>query len=1051
GVVVSHAGVVNRLRWMQDRFGLVSGERVVQKTPFTFDVSVWEFFWPLIVGATVVVARPGGHRDPTYLAELIRDERVSTAHFVPSMLEAFLPVAASCTGLSRVVCSGEALPESVRDRLLTVLPGVELHNLYGPTEASVDVTATRCEVGAPVTIGSPVANTRTYVLDGGLQPVPVGVPGELYLAGVQLARGYVGRAGLTAERFVANPYEPGERLYRTGDLVRWTPGGELHYLGRTDDQVKLRGFRIELGEVQVAVAAHPDVTQAAVVVRDDQLIAYVVGGDGAGVREFAGQRLPQYMVPAAVVVLDELPLTSSGKLDRRALPAPDFAGAVGSSRPAANAREELLCAGFAEVLGLDHVGVEDDFFALGGHSLVVVRLVEWLRQRGVSVPVRAFFQTPTPAALAASGGVDTFDVPANLIPADTSVITPGMLPLVDLTQEQIDRIAATVDGGAANIADIYPLAPLQEGILFHHLLADGGRDAYLMSITVAFDTQPHLDRFVDALQRVVNRHDVLRTAILWQGLPDPVQVVLRHATLSIAHTTLTAGDDPVAALSTAAGHVMNLDRAPLLDIHTAAAPDGPGWFALLRVHHIVQDHVALDVLLGEVRAILSGRDDLIAPPLPFRNFVAQARNAVTETAHERYFAELLGDVVEPTVPFGIRDVRGDGSQLTRQQIDFPRGFTERLRETAQTLGTSPATLLHVAWARVVATLARRDDVIFGTVLFGRMNAGSGSDRVPGPFINTLPVRVRTGELTVRAAVAAMREQLAGLLEHEHAPLAVVQRASGVAAETPLFTALFNYRHDNGTDPSDEPEPTPQTTGIRVLHAQERSTFPINASVDDDGHDLTLTIDAVAPIDPYTVATLLRTTTQNLVDALGSTTADRPLSAIDTVDESERHRLRLDWPGTPDTAGAEVAERVRQFVAHRLPPYMVPSTVVLLDALPVTPNGKIDRRALPVPDLAAPTPTDSHRAPTSPAEEAVCTAFAEVLGLERVGVDDDFFALGGQSLLAVRVLARIRAALDIDVPLRALLDAPTAAGLARRIGQLRKTKRPTLRPMRSDKE
>ncbi|MEU1591251.1 amino acid adenylation domain-containing protein, partial [Micromonospora sp. NPDC005710] len=501
GVVVSHAGVMNRLRWMQDRFGLVSGERVVQKTPFTFDVSVWEFFWPLIVGATVVVARPGGHRDPAYLAELIREENVSTAHFVPSMLEAFLPVAASCTGLSRVVCSGEALPATTRDSLLAVLPDTELHNLYGPTEASVDVTATRCAVGVPVTIGSPVANTRTYVLDGGLQPVPVGAAGELYLAGVQLARGYVGRAGLTAERFIANPFEPGERLYRTGDLVRWTRGGELGYLGRTDDQVKIRGFRIELGEVQAAVVAHPDVTQAAVVVRGDRLVAYVVGGDGAGVREFVGQRLPQYMIPAAVVVLDALPLTSSGKLDRRALPDPQVNTGVG--RAPVNAREELLCAGFAEVLGLDHVGVDDDFFALGGHSLVVVRLVEWLRQRGVSVPVRAFFQTPTPAALAATGGVEAVEVPPNLIPAGASVITPGMLPLVDLTQEQIDRVSAAVDGGAANIADIYPLAPLQEGILFHHLLADGGRDAYVLPTVLEFEDRGVLGRFVDALRVVV--------------------------------------------------------------------------------------------------------------------------------------------------------------------------------------------------------------------------------------------------------------------------------------------------------------------------------------------------------------------------------------------------------------------------------------------------------------------------------------------------------------------------------------------------------------------
>ncbi|WP_329101145.1 amino acid adenylation domain-containing protein [Micromonospora sp. NBC_01699] len=1056
GVVVSHAGIVNRLRWMQDRFGLTESDRVVQKTPFTFDVSVWEFFWPLLEGATLVVARPGGHRDPAYLAELIDAERVSTVHFVPSMLEAFLPVADRCGVLTRVICSGEALPATVQDRFLAALPDVELHNLYGPTEASVDVTAARCESGARVTIGEPVANTRTYVLDHSLRPVPVGVAGELYLAGVQLARGYVNRAGLTGERFVANPYEPGGRLYRTGDLVRWTADGRLDYLGRTDEQVKLRGFRIELGEVQAAVAAHPEVTQAAVIVRDDKLIAYVVGGDGTGVREYVSRRLPEYMVPAAVVVLDALPVTANGKLDRSALPDPQIR--VGSGRPPVNAREELLCAGFAEILGLEVVGVDDDFFVLGGHSLLVVRLVDWLRRRGVSVSVRAFFQTPTPAALAVTGGARQVDVPANAIPIDATEITPDMLPLVDLTVEQVDRIAATVDGGAGNIADIYPLAPLQEGILFHHLLAEGGIDAYIMSTTVGFDTRAHLDRFVDALRRVVDRHDVLRTAIVWQGLPEPVQVVWRRVTLPVIDTVLAADEDPVVVLAAVAGLAMDLDRAPLLDIHAAAAPDGPGWYALLRVHHMIQDHVALDVLLGEVRAILAGRDDLIAAPLPFRNFVAHARTAVAETEHERYFAELLGDVTEPTVPFGIRDVRGDGSNLTRERLHFPAGFADRLRETARTLGVSPATLLHVAWARVVATLARRDDVVFGTVLFGRMNAGTGSDRVPGPFINTLPVRVRTGELTVRAAMVAMRDQLAGLLEHEHAPLAVAQRASGVAAETPLFTALFNYRHNNGADPSDEPDLIPEATGIRVLHARERSTFPVNASVDDDGDALVLTVDATAPIDPYTVAALLRTTTRNLVDALQAAAdddSDPPLSAIDTVDEAERHRLRLDWPDVAATsamglADDEVAERIRQFVAHRLPPYMVPSAVVLLDALPVTPNGKIDRRALPLPDFA-PTPVPGGGAPTDPREEAVCAAFAEVLGLDRVGIDDDFFALGGQSLLAVRALARIRAALDVDVPLRALLQAPTAAGLARRIGQQQKSNRPVLRPMRGDKE
>ncbi|MEU1591082.1 amino acid adenylation domain-containing protein [Micromonospora sp. NPDC005710] len=909
GVVVSHAGVVNRLRWMQDRFGLLVGERVVQKTPFTFDVSVWEFFWPLIVGATVVVARPGGHRDPAYLAELIREERVSTAHFVPSMLEAFVPVAASCTGLSRVVCSGEALPATTRDSLLAVLPDTELHNLYGPTEASVDVTATRCEVGVPVTIGSPVANTRTYVLDGGLQPVPVGAAGELYLAGVQLARGYVGRAGLTAERFVANPFEPGERMYRTGDLVRWTSGGELDYLGRTDDQVKIRGFRIELGEVQAAVVAHPQVTQAAVVVRGERLVAYVVGGDGAGVREFVGQRLPQYMVPAAVVVLDELPLTSSGKLDRRALPDPQIDTGVG--RAPVNAREELLCAGFAEVLGLDHVGVEDDFFALGGHSLVVVRLVEWLRQRGVSVPVRAFFQTPTPAALAATGGVDTVEVPPNLIPADTSVITPEMLPLVELTQEQIDRITTTVDGGAANIADIYPLAPLQEGILFHHLLAEGGDEAYIRPMVLEMDSRPRLDDFVAALQMVIDRHDIYRTSIAWEGLTEPVQVVRRHVELRVDDVVLPSGvSDPVVELITATGMAMPLGRAPLLDLSVAQIPGSERWLALIRVHHMVEDHTGMDVALAELKTILSGHGNELPPALPFRDFVAKTRYSAAEEEHERYFRTLLGDVDEPTAPFGVTDVLGSGSGVARVVHEFPPALSIQVRDVSQQLGASPATLLHVAWARVLAALSGRYDVVFATVLFGRMNAGAGSDRVPGPFMNMLPVRVRIDHRGASVAVSAMRDQLAELMEHEHAPLAVAQRASAVDADLPLFTSIFNYRHNAAVDPEDE-----ALVGIRMVHSDEPTNYPLSVVVEDDGDQLALAIDAVAPIDAELVSGLLHATTQNLVDTLDVALKggpDGPLGEVDVFDERDHERLLREWNDTsievPDATIPELFER-----------------------------------------------------------------------------------------------------------------------------------------------
>ncbi|MEU6876456.1 amino acid adenylation domain-containing protein [Streptomyces sp. NPDC046751] len=938
GVVVPHAGIVNRLGWMQERFGLTARDRVLQKTPFGFDVSVWEFFWPLLEGATLVMARPGGHQEPEYLASLVREQRVTTAHFVPSMLDVFLAdtTVGTCVSLRRVICSGEALPVSVQARFFEVFgAGVELHNLYGPTEASVDVMAWRCrpeQQAGSVPIGVPVANTRGYVLDDRLRPVPVGVTGELYLAGVQLARGYAGRAGLTAERFVADPFSSrGERLYRTGDVVRWNADGQLVFAGRADEQVKIRGFRIEPGEVQAVVAGHPQVAQAAVIARADgsgdiRLVAYVVAAGAveelsASVRGFAAARLPEYMVPSAVVVLDALPVSVNGKLDRAALPVPDHAGMAGAGRGPANAREEILCAAFARVLGLEKVGVDDDFFTLGGHSLMAIQLVQVLRARGVSVSVRALFLAPTPAGLALSVGTEAVAVPENLIPADASVITPEMLPLVDLSAEEIERVVAGVDGGAANVADVYPLAPLQEGLLFHHLLAaDGEDDAYVMPTVLEFDSRDRLHAFLDALQQVVDRHDILRTSIVWEGLREPVQVVWRRAALPVDEVALDPrSTDPVAELMTLGSGAMDLGRAPLIHPYTAGLPDGR-WLALVRVHHMVQDHTALEVLLAEVRAFLAGRGEALAQPLPFRNFVAQARDESARAGHERYFENLLGDVDEPTAPFGLTDVLGDGSGVKRAEVGFSPELRDRLREISRRLGVSAATVMHVAWARAVAAVSGRDDVVFGTVLFGRMNTGTDADGVPGPFINTLPVRVRTDETGVRAAVAAMRDQLASLLEHEHAPLALAQRASGVPGDTPLFTSFLNYRHNTPATPGgDEDRPAGDTQGLRPVFSRERTNYPLAVSVDDSGDRIGLSVDAVAPIDPHTVGSLVRTATEGLVAALEDALdggEDLPLSAVDVLGEVERRRVLVEWNETvalvpdvlvPDLFAARVVE------------------------------------------------------------------------------------------------------------------------------------------------
>lgn len=410
GVVIEHRAIVNRLLWMREHYGIRADDRILQKTPATFDVSVWEFFLPLLCGATLVIAAPDAHRDPTELARLIRAEGITTAHFVPSMLDAFLAAPAS-DGLQmrRVFTSGEALDASLRDRFHARVQA-ELHNLYGPTEAAVDVSywpASSQDRSRPVPIGFPVWNTRLYVLDARMQPLPVGVPGDLYLGGVQLARGYLGRDDLTAERFLADPFLPGERIYRTGDVARWRADGAVEYLGRSDHQVKLRGLRIELGEIEAALRELPGMDRVEVLLRHDaphdaRLVAYVPAAraDAAALRSHLATRVPDYMVPSAFVGVDHWPVTANGKLDRNALPKPPQQAVAGLA--ARTPLERDLAGLFAQALGrAEPVAVDADFFSLGGDSLSAVHLLLAIEQRWrCDLGLGALFAQPTVAALA---------------------------------------------------------------------------------------------------------------------------------------------------------------------------------------------------------------------------------------------------------------------------------------------------------------------------------------------------------------------------------------------------------------------------------------------------------------------------------------------------------------------------------------------------------------------------------------------------------------------------------------------------------------------------
>ncbi|MBJ6763015.1 amino acid adenylation domain-containing protein [Myxococcaceae bacterium JPH2] len=418
GAMNAHGPVVNRLLWMQAAYGLRAHDVVLQKTPFSFDVSVWEFFWPLMTGAKLVMARPGGHQEPAYLSRLITEAGVTTLHFVPSMLQAFLdePGVESCVSLRRVVCSGEALPLELKETCLRKLPGAGLHNLYGPTEAAVDVTYHACVANdgrRSVPIGKPVANTRILILDAELQPVPQGVAGELFIGGVQVGRGYLSRPDLTAERFIPDPHAAtaGARMYRTGDVARWLPDGEVEYLGRADFQVKIRGLRIELGEIESSLEKHPTVRQAVVLAREDKpgqkrLVAYVVAREGAvdagALRAWLRDRLPEYMVPSNVVVLERMPLSPNGKADRKALPAPET-GKADPSRPFEAPRtdvEQKIAQAWKELLHVEQVGLDDAFFELGGNSLLALQLHRRLTSElGAKLALTELFQYPTVRSL----------------------------------------------------------------------------------------------------------------------------------------------------------------------------------------------------------------------------------------------------------------------------------------------------------------------------------------------------------------------------------------------------------------------------------------------------------------------------------------------------------------------------------------------------------------------------------------------------------------------------------------------------------------------------
>jgi len=839
GVVNRHGALFNRLHWMQRQYELSADDVVLQKTPFSFDVSVWEFFWPLMYGAQLVVAKPGGHRDTEYLKEVIRARGITTMHFVPSMLNVFLEedgLREATAPLRRVFCSGEALPHSAVVAFQEQL-SCELHNLYGPTEAAIDVSywaATPDYPGRVVPIGRPVANTRLYVVDDRMQLQPIGVPGELCIGGVQLAEGYHNRPDLTEKSFRPDPFTdtPSARLYRTGDLARYLPDGQLEYLGRIDNQVKLRGFRIELGEIEAVVQGLPTVRDAAVVLHEGDgdsrmLVAYVVPGEGFGqddARALIGRQLPEFMVPQVFVEIAAVPLSANGKLDRRALPSPvpdDIRASLVDTvpTPLTTPEQHALAEVWRQVLGHAQVGADSNFFRLGGDSILSIRMGVRLRELGYRVTVREIFEHPTVAGLArhlkrasrTTDGEGTAPEPFALVSAADQALLPE------------------------GLEDAWPLSRLQSGMLYHSMLHPETpvyHDIFSYDVEAPFD-EGLLSR---AVRETASAHPQLRSSFDLASFNEPLQLVHRTASPEVEvldMAGLSAHDQRVAIAEWTErekSSSFDMESAPLVRVcvHRRSAD---AFTLTLAFHHAVLDGWSVALVVEETRrryaALLAGGQlEAGGEQLPYSAFVALEREALADPEQAAFWSALL-EGAEPTLLSAGNPASETAAGATSSERELPADAVEILQDMARELGVPPRTVFTGLHAHALGRITGRSEVLTGLVVNGRPELDG--EELAGLFLNTVPVRAAVSAVQWTEVFAGIFRSEQALMAHRRFPLGEILRSHGSGE---VFDTVFNYTdfHVYGNVEEAGSDDAVRISGARYF---EMTSFPFMVHVHRD--------------------------------------------------------------------------------------------------------------------------------------------------------------------------------------------------------------------------
>jgi amino acid adenylation domain-containing protein len=791
GAMNTHRGICNRLLWMQKVYQLTADDTVLQKTPFSFDVSVWEFFWTLITGTRLVIAQPEGHKDSTYLVNLISQESITTLHFVPSMLQVFLetPGVEKLKSIKRVICSGEALPFALQQRFFDTLDA-ELHNLYGPTEAAIDVTFWKCQKDSDksiVPIGRPITNNQIYLLDSHLQPVPIGVPGELHIGGVGVARGYLNRSDLTKEKFIPNPFsnQPESRLYKTGDLARYLPDGNIEYLGRIDNQVKLRGFRIELGEIESVLCKHSAVREAVVILQENKsLAAYIVVHDNAAysineLRNYLQKHLPEYMIPSVFVLLDSLPLTPNGKIDRRALPTPEHTHPELTQTfiPPSNPTEEILVEIWAKVLGIEQVGIHDNFFNLGGHSLLATQVISQIRKAlGVEIPLRHLFASPT-----------VFQFAKHIEQAINEKTELNSLTLIP-----VDRNTEL------------PLSFGQQRLWFIHQL-DPKSTAYNGSDVVKIQGKLDITALESSLNEIVRRHEVLRTCFaVVEG--RPIQKIIPEFKIPLPIVDLQ--NLPVIEKEKEAQRLelenaqipFDLSQIPLLRFVLLRLTQDE-YILLVATHHIISDAWSAAVLIKEVsilyQAFINGENSPL-PELP----IQYADYAVWQQQW------LQGERLNHQLNYWKKHLK-NARIILELPTDKPRNklqtssgkkhfftlsstLSNKLKSLSQQKGVTLFMTLLAAFNTLLYHYTQQEDILVGSPIANRNR--SELEGLIGFFVNTLVLRTNLAHNpTFQELLQQVKETALGAYAHQDLPfekLVAELQLERTLNHSPLFQVWF---------------------------------------------------------------------------------------------------------------------------------------------------------------------------------------------------------------------------------------------------------------------